>query len=54
MSNDYDLINVCEVLSDKDLHTIADLIWKALDKAGIETSDDAELSLKVHNYVEVK
>jgi len=42
-------INVFEVLSEEDSKTIADLIWKLLDKGGIETTKDAELQIEVYN-----
>ena len=42
-------INVFEVLSSEDSKTIADLVWKLLDKEGIETSEDAELQIEVYD-----
>ena len=45
-------INVFEVLSEEDSKTIADLIWKLLDKAGIETTKDAALQIEVYNEEE--
>ena len=42
-------INVFEVLPPEDSKTIADLIWKLLDKAGIETTKDAELQIEVYD-----
>ena len=42
-------INVFEVLSDEDSKTIANLVWKLLDKAGIETTKDAELQVEVYD-----
>ena len=42
-------INVFEVLPEEDSKTIADLIWKLLDKAGIETTKDAELQIEVYD-----
>ena len=41
-------ISVFEVLPEEDSKTIADLIWKLLDKAGIETTKDAELQIEVY------
>ena len=45
-------INVFEVLSEEDSKTIANLIWKLLDKAKIETTKDAELQIEVYDYDE--
>ena len=45
-------INVFEVLPEEDSKTIADLIWKLLDKAGIETTKDAELQIEVYDEEE--
>jgi hypothetical protein len=42
-------INVFEVLPREDSKTIANLIWKLLDKAGIETTKDAELQIEVYD-----
>ena len=42
-------INLMEVLSDEDLHTISTIVWKTLDDAGIQTNDSAELSIKVYD-----
>ena len=42
-------INVFEVLSEEDSKTIANLVWKLLDKAGIETTKDAELQVEVYD-----
>ena len=42
-------ISVFEVLPEEDSKTIADLIWKLLDKAGIETTKDAELQIEVYD-----
>ena len=42
-------INVFEVLSPEDSKTIADLVWKLLDKAKIETSEDAALQIEVYD-----
>ena len=42
-------INVFEVLSSEDSKTIADLVWKVLDKAEIETSEDAALQIEVYD-----
>ena len=42
-------INVFEVLSSADSKIIADLVWKLLDKAEIETSEDAELQIEVYD-----
>ena len=42
-------INVFEVLSEEDSKTIANLIWKLLDKAGIETTKDAALQVEVYD-----
>ena len=38
-----------EVLSPEDSKTIANLVWKLLDKEGIETSEDAELQIEVYD-----
>ena len=43
------IINVFEVLPREDSKTIANLIWKLLDKAGIETTKDAELQIEVYD-----
>jgi len=45
-------ISVFEVLPEEDSKTIADLIWKLLDKAGIETTKDAELQIEVYDEEE--
>ena len=45
-------INVFEVLPEEDSKTIANLIWKLLDKAGIETTKDAELQIEVYDEEE--
>ena len=45
-------ISVFEVLPEEDAKTIADLIWKLLDKAGIETTKDAELQIEVYDEEE--
>ena len=45
-------INVFEVLPAEDSKTIANLIWKLLDKAGIETTKDAELQIEVYDEEE--
>ena len=45
-------INVFEVLPEEDSKTIANLIWKLLDKAGIETTEDAELQVEVYDEEE--
>tara|TARA_B100001778_G_scaffold167972_1_gene138108 strand:- start:767 stop:946 length:180 start_codon:yes stop_codon:yes gene_type:complete len=42
-------INICEVLPDKVLFPIITQIWEALEKEGINTSDDAELEIKVYD-----
>jgi hypothetical protein len=42
-------INVFEVLSSEDSKTIANLVWKLLDKEGIETSEDAALQIEVYD-----
>ena len=42
-------INVFEVLSEEDSKTIANLVWKLLDKAGIETTKDAALQVEVYD-----
>ena len=46
-------INVFEVLSEEDSKTIADLVWKLLDKAGIETTKDAALQVEVYDDEEL-
>ena len=46
------IINVFEVLPAEDSKTIANLIWKLLDKAGIETTKDAELQIEVYDEEE--
>ena len=45
-------ISVFEVLPEEDSKTIANLIWKLLDKAGIETTKDAELQ-KILNIANI-
>ena len=42
-------INFSSVIPDKDLHPITKLIWEALDKQNIITSDDAELSIRIYD-----
>ncbi len=42
-------INICEVLPDEVLFPIITQIWEALEKEGINTSDDAELEIKVYD-----
>ena len=42
-------INFSSVIPDKDLHPITKLIWEALDKQNILTSDDAELSIRIYD-----
>ena len=42
-------INICEVLPDKVLFPIITQIWEALEKEGVNTSDDAELEIKVYD-----
>ena len=42
-------INICEVLPDKVLFPIITQIWEALEKEGINTSDDAELEIKIYD-----
>ena len=43
------VINICEVLPDEVLFPIITQIWEALEKEGINTSDDAELEIKVYD-----
>ena len=44
-----DYINIIEVLPEEVSHKISTLIWEALDKQNIITSDDAELSIRVYD-----
>ena len=44
-----DYINIIEVLPEEVSHKISTLIWDALDKQKIITSDDAELSIRVYD-----
>ena len=44
-----DYINIIEVLPEEVSHKISTLIWDALDKQNIITSDDAELSIRVYD-----
>jgi hypothetical protein len=49
LTSNMETINVFEVLPREDSKTIANLIWKLLDKAGIETTKDAELQIEVYD-----
>tara|TARA_A100001388_G_scaffold238230_1_gene192905 strand:- start:223 stop:402 length:180 start_codon:yes stop_codon:yes gene_type:complete len=42
-------INICEVLPEEVLSPIITQIWEALEKEGINTSDDAELEITVYD-----
>ena len=42
-------INVCEVLPDEVLFPIVTQIWEALEQEGVNTSDNAELSIRIHD-----
>ena len=46
-----DYINIIEVLPEEVSHKISTLIWDALDKQKIITSDDAELSIRVYDDI---
>ena len=42
-------INLWEVIPEDKQSKLANLIWEALDKQNIITSDDAELSIRVYD-----
>jgi len=42
-------INVCEMLPDEILFPIITQIWEALEQEGVNTSDNAELSIRIHD-----
>ena len=50
--NDYEKINLFEVIPEDEHAHIANKIWEALDRAGIELSQDAELSIKVYEPID--
>ena len=47
MNQDY--INLWEVIPEDKHSQIANHIWEALDRAGIELSQDAELSIRIYD-----
>tara|TARA_Y100000768_G_scaffold60616_1_gene41051 strand:+ start:938 stop:1096 length:159 start_codon:yes stop_codon:yes gene_type:complete len=50
--SDYEKINLFEVIPEDEHSQIANTIWEALDRAGIELSQDAELSIKVYEPID--
>ena len=42
------VINLWEVIPEDEHSHISNKIWEALDRAGIDLSQDAELSIKVY------
>ena len=46
------VINLWEVIPEDKHSQIANRIWEALDRAGIELSQDAELSIKVYDEID--
>ena len=44
-------INIWEVIPEDEHSHISNKIWEALDRAGIDLSQDAELSIKVYDAV---
>ncbi len=45
------VINLWEVIPEDEHSHISNKIWEALDRAGIELSQDAELSIKVYDEI---
>ena len=45
-------INIWEVIPEDEHSHISNKIWEALDRAGIELSQDAELSIKVYDEID--
>tara|TARA_R100000742_G_C4267964_1_gene86237 strand:- start:163 stop:348 length:186 start_codon:yes stop_codon:yes gene_type:complete len=43
------VINLWEVIPENEHSDISDKVWQALDKAGIDVSEDAELSIKIYD-----
>ena len=52
MNHDYKEINLFEVVPEDEHSHIANKVWESLDRAGIELSQDAELSIKVYEPVD--
>ena len=45
------VINLWEVIPEDEHSHISNKIWEALDRAGIDLSQDAELSIKVYDEI---
>ena len=45
--------NICNLLTDAELNQVWDIVGKACDRNNIDTSGDAELSVRVYNEVNV-
>ena len=50
--NEYEEINLFEVVPEDEHSHIANKVWEALYRAGIELSQDAELSIKVYEPID--
>ena len=53
MNHDYKEINLFEVVPEDEHSHIANKVWESLDRAGIELSQDAELSIKIYEPIAV-
>tara|TARA_B000000609_G_C24074671_1_gene293982 strand:- start:107 stop:289 length:183 start_codon:yes stop_codon:yes gene_type:complete len=42
-------INVFSKLPDEDAYPIMDMIWKALEKQGLDFGQDAEMSIRIYD-----
>ena len=42
-------INVFSKLPDEDAYPIMDMVWKALDKRGLDFGQDAEMSIRIYD-----
>ena len=51
MNQDYTEINLFEVAPEDEHSRIANQIWEVFDRAGINLSQDAELSIKVYEPI---
>ena len=51
MNHDYKEINLFEVVPEDEHSHIANKVWESLARAGLELSQDAELSIKVYEPI---
>ena len=51
MNHDYKEINLFEVVPEDEHSHIANKVWESLARAGLEVSEDAELSIKVYEPI---